>query len=168
VDFIVVVNPASGPGSGPTPDENFTREITRLNKYPNVRTIGYVAVDYGKKPPEKALADMDKYASWPSHNPNLAMQGIFLDESPQFADAANTTYMERVRAKVKSLKELSAGLLGKYIRPCPCHFCAGFCSQFLLPLLPPYTYSLPTSSFPLETEDLLVTLRASPIPQPSV
>jgi hypothetical protein len=122
VDFIIVVNPASGPGSGPLPDREFTREITRLNRYPNVRTIGYVAVDYGKKPPEKALADMDKYASWPTLNPNLAMQGIFLDESPQLADASNTTYMERVRAKVKSLKELSAGLLGTLIRFPPALF----------------------------------------------
>jgi hypothetical protein len=135
VDFIIVVNPASGPGSGPLPDREFTREITRLNQYPNVRTIGYVAVDYGKKPPEKALADMDKYASWPTLNPNLAMQGIFLDESPQLADAANTTYMERVRAKVKSLKELSAGLLGTYIRFAPALWYRFFFDVYLLPPL---------------------------------
>lgn len=108
-----MVNPANGPGSGAVPDANYTREITRLNTFSNIRTIGYVAVDYGRKPIQNAFADIAKYASWTSQNERLSMQGIFLDESPQLADTHNTTYLQQVRNNVKSTRQLSGGLLSK-------------------------------------------------------
>jgi hypothetical protein len=114
VDFIIVVNPANGPGSGALPDANYTREITRLNTYSNVRTIGYVAVDYGRRPIANAFADIAKYAGWPGENQRLSMQGIFLDESPQLADSHNISYLQQVRNNVKSTRQLSGGLLGKF------------------------------------------------------
>jgi hypothetical protein len=113
VDFIIVINPASGPGTSPLPDPNYTREIVRLNGFANVRTIGYVAVDYGRKDYKQTVAEITQYASWSSQNPRMAMQGIFLDESPQIADSHNTTFLDQVRANVKSQRALSGGLLGK-------------------------------------------------------
>jgi len=111
VDFIIVINPASGPGPGPSPDANYVREIQRLNEFPNVRTIGYVAVDYGRKLIDSAFSDVDKYSVWGETNQLLAMQGIFLDESPQIADDHNTTYLERMRHYIKGQKSLADGLL---------------------------------------------------------
>lgn len=114
VDFIVVINPASGPGAFPLPDSIYTQEITKLNTYANVRTIGYVPMGYGRTPIEKTYADIAKYVGWGDRNPNIAMQGIFLDESPQVSDGYNTTYVDNVRKYVKSQKGLSGGLLGKW------------------------------------------------------
>jgi hypothetical protein len=114
VDFIIVINPASGPGAGSTPDPNYTREITRLNEYPNVRTIGYVAVNYGRKPLDAAYSEVDKYSGWAGVDSLLAMQGIFLDESPQIADEHNSTYLEQVRTYIKAQRPLADGLLGKF------------------------------------------------------
>ncbi|KAF2666836.1 hypothetical protein BT63DRAFT_427252 [Microthyrium microscopicum] len=111
VDFIVVINPASGPGAGALPDSNFAREIMRMNSYPNVRTIGYVAANYGRKAAAEAFAEIGKYTGWSQSNPQLAMQGIFLDESPQLADSPNRTFLEQIRTNVKSNKALSGGLL---------------------------------------------------------
>jgi Spherulation-specific family 4 len=115
VDFIIVINPASGPGPDSLPDTIYAREIIRLNSYANVRTIGYVPMNYGKKPIESTYADITKYCGWGNQNPSLAMQGVFLDESPQIADPHNITYVENVRNYVKSQKALSSGLLGKSI-----------------------------------------------------
>jgi hypothetical protein len=113
VDFIIVINPASGPGVTPLPDENYTREITRLNSFPNVRTIGYVAVQYGRKVIQTAFEEVTQYAAWSEQNKDLAMQGIFLDESPQIADEHNSTFLDQLQQHIKNQKELSGGLLGK-------------------------------------------------------
>jgi hypothetical protein len=114
VDFIIVINPANGPGSMPTPDLNYCREIARLNAYPNVRTIGYVPVDYGRTPIQTSFDNIAKYVQWGDDDPKLAMQGIFLDESPQLADDHNSTYLERVRQNIKSQKGLAQGLIGRF------------------------------------------------------
>jgi hypothetical protein len=108
-----VINPASGPGATPLPDTNYTREISRLNTFSNVRTIGYVALDYGKRAADGAYTDIAKYAQWRASNPNLAMQGIFLDESPQLADDHNTTLLADVKTRIKNTSGLSSGSIGK-------------------------------------------------------
>ncbi|TID26577.1 cell surface spherulin 4-like protein [Venturia nashicola] len=113
VDFTVVINPASGPGPDPLPDPNWTKEIERLNTFSNVRTIGYVALDYGKRAVDGAYADIAKYAQWRATNPSLAMQGIFLDESPQLADEYNTTLLAEVKTKIKNTYGLASGSIGK-------------------------------------------------------
>jgi len=111
VDFIIVINPSSGPGQDTKPDVNYCREIARLNSYPNVRTVGYVPVDYGRKALESAFADIAKYVGWGVADSQLAMQGIFVDESPQIADSHNTTYLEQIRQNIKNQKGLSGGLI---------------------------------------------------------
>jgi hypothetical protein len=113
LDFTVVINPASGPGASALPDANYTREITRLNTFSNVRTIGYVAVDYGKRALDAAYADIAVYAQWRTKNPGLAMQGIFLDESPQLADDHNTTFLADVKTRIKATTGLASGSIGK-------------------------------------------------------
>jgi hypothetical protein len=72
-----------------------------------------VPINYGRRPIQQTHADMDKYSSWGIQDVNLAMQGIFLDESPQVADSHNTTYVKDVRKHLKSQRALSNGLLGK-------------------------------------------------------
>jgi hypothetical protein len=95
------------------PDTIYAQEIYKLNHYANVRTLGYVPMDYGRRPIEKAYADIARYVGWGNQYPQLAMQGIFLDESPQVADNHNTTYVENVRRYVKAQKALAGGLLGE-------------------------------------------------------
>jgi hypothetical protein len=142
VDFIIVINPASGPGLTSLPDDNYTREITKLNTFQNVRIIGYVAVQYGRKAAQTALDEISQYAAWSEHNNGLALQGIFLDESPQIADDHNSTFLDLMAQHIKNQKRLYGGLLGELVfcqtSPAPARRVVGFAfySSKILPKPP--------------------------------
>jgi hypothetical protein len=156
VDFIIVINPASGPGKTPLPDPNYTREVLRLNQFANVRTIGYVAVNYGQKQLNTAFAEIAQYASWSQQNKGMAMQGIFLDESPQIADEHNTTFLDQVRANVKSQRSLSGGLLSKFAIPLTHWPLACICCSIVARQCYLLRYKFPLSRSPSRQGDILV------------
>ncbi|KAL2074258.1 hypothetical protein VTL71DRAFT_8036 [Oculimacula yallundae] len=109
LNFTAVVNPASGPGDQPLPDGNYTRDIPRLNSYPNVRTVGYVSTSWTNRNISLALADIQTYSKWASDStvPNLGMKGIFLDETPTTWTAEAQEYLENVASAIRSDSGLS-------------------------------------------------------------
>ncbi|KAG8407890.1 hypothetical protein J3458_020200 [Metarhizium acridum] len=111
VNFLVVVNPNSGPGTDPLPGKDYVREVPRLNAFPNVRTVGYVRVDYCRKPLADTCAEIDRYARWSQHQdlPGLHVRGIYVDETPNHYSADRAQYLDRVGRFVKS----SRGLAGE-------------------------------------------------------
>ncbi|KAL5327305.1 hypothetical protein ACEPPN_004999 [Leptodophora sp. 'Broadleaf-Isolate-01'] len=104
LNFTAVVNPASGPGDGPVPDGNYTRDIPRLNSYPNIRTVGYVSTSWTNRNISLALADIQTYSKWATNStiPNLGMRGIFLDETPATWTAESQEYLENVASAIRS------------------------------------------------------------------
>ncbi|CAI7606686.1 unnamed protein product [Penicillium glandicola] len=108
VNFTVVINPGNGPGPDSLPDANYTREIPKLTAYENVRLLGYVYTSYGKRNVSAVRKDIQTYADWPtnSSNPNLAVRGIFFDETPQQYEAQTLTYLQGLTDFVKDLKGL--------------------------------------------------------------
>ncbi|KAL5360062.1 Spherulation-specific family 4 [Aspergillus floccosus] len=104
VNFTVVINPGSGPGPDALPDANYTREIPKLASYDNVRLLGYVATTYAKRNISLVRKDIETYAAWPnrSSNPDLAVRGIFFDETPQEYDPNVLSYFEELTSFVKS------------------------------------------------------------------
>ncbi|KAJ5766619.1 uncharacterized protein N7511_004235 [Penicillium nucicola] len=108
VNFTVVINPGNGPGPDSLPDANYTREIPNLSSYENVRLLGYVYTSYAKRNVSAIRKDIQTYADWPtnSSNPNLAVQGIFFDETPQQYDAQTLTYLQGLTDFVKDLESL--------------------------------------------------------------
>ncbi|CAP85942.1 hypothetical protein E8E15_005319 [Penicillium rubens] len=108
VNFTVVINPGNGPGPDSLPDGNYTREIPKLTAYDNVRVLGYVHTSYGKRNFSAVRKDIQTYADWPtnSSNPNLAVRGIFFDETPQQYDAQTLTYLQGLTDFAKNLKGL--------------------------------------------------------------
>ncbi|RDH29739.1 cell surface spherulin 4-like protein [Aspergillus welwitschiae] len=104
VNFTVVVNPGSGPGPNALPDGNYTREIPKLASYGNVRLLGYVATTYGQRNFSLVRRDIETYAAWPtnSSNPNLAVRGIFFDETPQQYESNTLAYLQDLTAVVKT------------------------------------------------------------------
>lgn len=104
LNFIVIVNPASGPGTGSGPDGNYTRELPRLNVHPNVQTVGYVSTDYTKRDLRAILRDIKVYSAWSENATvaNLGMEGIFLDETPSQFDGASAQYLETTAAGIRS------------------------------------------------------------------
>ncbi|KAH7395888.1 cell surface spherulin 4-like protein [Cadophora sp. MPI-SDFR-AT-0126] len=104
LNFTAVVNPASGPGDGPVPDGNYTRDIPRLNSYPNIRTVGYVSTSWTNRNISLALADISTYSKWATNAtiPNLGMRGIFLDETPAIWTAESQEYLENIASAISS------------------------------------------------------------------
>ncbi|KAJ5780689.1 hypothetical protein N7457_005849 [Penicillium paradoxum] len=108
VNFTVVINPGNGPGPDALPDANYTMAIPKLTAYENVRLLGYVYTSYGKRDVSAVRKDIQTYADWPtnSSNPNLAVRGIFFDETPQQYEAQTFTYLEGLTDFVKDLEGL--------------------------------------------------------------
>jgi hypothetical protein len=102
--FNVVVNPASGPGLGAGPDGNYTRDIPKLNSYSNVRTLGYVSTDWTKREIDLALQDIRTYSGWAQNTSvhGLAMQGIFLDETPATYNDASAQFLDTLASAIRS------------------------------------------------------------------
>ncbi|CBF80398.1 hypothetical protein AN8368.2 [Aspergillus nidulans FGSC A4] len=100
LQFLLVVNPSSGPGDSSTPDEAYQTAIRQLNTYANVQKIGYVRTNYAQRNVSEVLADISTYSGWPSQSADLAVTGIFFDESPHQYAAETVEYLERINAAV--------------------------------------------------------------------
>jgi hypothetical protein len=110
VEFLVIVNPNSGPGAESLPGHDYERELPKLNAASNVTTIGYVRVDYCKKPLHDVCEEIDRFAGWHAGDaPGLAMQGIYVDETPNHFSAGRALYLEALWKHIKG----KDGLLGQ-------------------------------------------------------
>lgn len=111
---MIIVNPISGPGGPPWwPNKDYVREIPRLNAEPNVTTIGYIRVDYCRRPLEEVFGDIKTYADR-SVDPDfegLGMEGIFVDETPNHAKPEFKEYLDAVDQYIKNVD----GILGSRI-----------------------------------------------------
>ncbi|RAL10681.1 spherulation-specific family 4 protein [Aspergillus homomorphus CBS 101889] len=109
LEFLVIINPNSGPGDLPSPDSNYAREVARLNSYPNVYLIGYIRIDYCRKPLPETLAEIDRYAQWATdERPGLGLGGIMVDETPNHHSPERAEYLQKLHEYVKSVE----GILG--------------------------------------------------------
>ncbi|KAK3676098.1 hypothetical protein LTR78_003848 [Recurvomyces mirabilis] len=100
LQFLVIVNPNSGPGTTPLPDENYLRELAVLNAHPNIITLGYVSSSYCRRSLQAVCSEIEVYASWTSYQEGkIQVQGIFLDECPDWWQKdANSTYLHAVQS----------------------------------------------------------------------
>lgn len=119
VNFTVVINPGNGPGPNALPDANYTREIPKLTAYENVRLLGYVHTTYATRNVSSIRKDIQTYADWPtnSSNPNLAVRGIFFDETPQQYEPQTLSYLQGLTDFVKDLKGLGPNQFVSVIIP---------------------------------------------------
>ena len=104
VQFTVIVNPNSGPGSGELPDEAFLAEVPKLNAYDNVRTVGYVKTGWAEDDLNTVLAEIATYAAWASkaNDPLMGVDGIFFDETPSEYDDAKHEWLNTAVQAVKT------------------------------------------------------------------
>lgn len=94
VQWQVIVNPNSGPGTTETkPEPAYVDAISMINSHNNAVTLGYVPTGYAQRAYSEIIADIDVYASWgPSSTDesNTTIAGIFLDEVISEAQATQT------------------------------------------------------------------------------
>jgi hypothetical protein len=62
--FLVIVNPANGPGSEALPDANYMTALAKLTTLPNVTVLGYVHCSYGHRALADVQSDVKAYQSW--------------------------------------------------------------------------------------------------------
>jgi hypothetical protein len=102
LNFTIIINPSSGPGTSQFPNDQYSTELQKLNGYANVETIGYVRTGYGTRNISDVLSEVSTYAGWSSKSSLLAMNGIFFDESPHVYNASAVTFMQTANAAVKA------------------------------------------------------------------
>ncbi|EFY94704.1 spherulation-specific family 4 protein [Metarhizium robertsii] len=109
LNFTVIVNPSSGPGSSPYPDVHYDAAIRRLNSYPNIETVGYVRTGYATRNLSDVTAEVAVYSGWFSNASALAMHGIFFDEAPHEYSPEAVEFLRAADSFVKS----APGLQGR-------------------------------------------------------
>ncbi len=114
VNFLVIVNPNSGPGGMPLPSHDYIREVPKLNAFPNVHTVGYIRIDYCKQPLEQSFHDIKLYADWKKHHdiPGLFVRGIYVDETPNHVSRERGQYLDALREYIKASEDLGDRLVG--------------------------------------------------------
>jgi hypothetical protein len=113
VHFTAVINPNSGPGEGPLPNEDYRQAIRMLNSKDNVRTIGYVATTWCQRDLKSVLDEIARYAEWGNSDSSLAMSGIFFDETPTRYAPEYVSFLQTVSLDVRSHRGLKDGFVGK-------------------------------------------------------
>lgn len=103
------------------PDANYVREVARLNRYANVVTVGYIAINYCKKPLQEALEEVQTYATWADDyvKTGLGVGGIFLDETPNLSSPEAVEYLAILQDRIKSTPGLLGNRLVRYLVPTP-------------------------------------------------
>lgn len=112
LNFLVIINPDSGPGSAPWwPNADYAREIPKLNAFTNVQTVGYVRSTYCNRPIDQVFQDIDTYAKRQIAGESGLFQGIFVDETVNVFSPDVKGYLDRVDSKIKG----TDGISGKRI-----------------------------------------------------
>lgn len=116
VDFTVIINPCSGACRGSLPDQHYQSEIPNLKKYPNIRTLGYVATNWTEKAIDDVLLEIQTYAEWTKHSNNtkLKVDGIFFDETPTVYSDAKYEYLKRAAQTVKNSTAFRDHFVGRF------------------------------------------------------
>ncbi|KAL3443105.1 Spherulation-specific family 4 [Aspergillus insuetus] len=109
-EFVNVVPTGPGTPDQLSPDHNYGREVPRLNAYANVYTVGYIRIDYCRKPLGEAFDEIARYAGWAERYEatKLGVRGIFVDETPNHDSEERVEYLERLKVFIKGCD----GILG--------------------------------------------------------
>jgi hypothetical protein len=113
VQFTAVINVHDGPGYGALPDPEYSHAITTLNGFNNVRTVGYVATTWCERDLSSALDDVAAYSFWGEYQDSLAIDGIFVDETPTQYSQAFDSYLQTIAQAVHASDGLKEGYIGR-------------------------------------------------------
>ena len=102
VNWQIIVNPDSGPGSYP-PDANYIAGVSKINSYPNAVTLGYVDTGFTQVSYSTLKSQVDTWAEWSTYAAaNIAIHGIFFDDVSDDATSASYSYYQQAAAYAQS------------------------------------------------------------------
>jgi len=104
MQFTVVVNPNSGPGSTACPDTNYIGGIAFMNKYKNIKKIGYVDSAEAGRAASAYQKDLKTYAGWNTTTckSDIHLDGIFIDDVNNANTTTNQAYYKTLSGAVNS------------------------------------------------------------------
>jgi hypothetical protein len=106
LNFTVIINPNSGPGTNQFPDADYTAAVEKLSTYDNALMVGYVRTGYATRNISTVIAEVDTYAGWSSDSSALTMHGIFFDEAPYVYSEQAVDFMHTINQVVKNSTSL--------------------------------------------------------------
>jgi hypothetical protein len=85
--------------------------VEKLKKSRNVQLLGYVKIGYAKRSISTVTDQINKYTGWASRRNSIAVDGIFIDESPYIWNETNGKYLGDVRKVIKDASGLGRKLI---------------------------------------------------------
>lgn len=95
------------------PNPEYAYAIETLNSFDNVRTVGYVATTWCTRDLTSVLDDIAAYSFWGEYRDSLAMDGIFVDETPTQYSLDTITYLETIAEAIHESDGLKEGYIGR-------------------------------------------------------
>jgi len=80
--FTIVVNPSNGPEEMTWPAATYIDAVKRMNKFSNVRTLGYIDTANGRTSNATVRNQIATYAGWKSVGEGLTLSGVYFDHTP--------------------------------------------------------------------------------------
>ncbi|CAE7175763.1 Spherulin4 domain containing protein [Pyrenophora teres f. teres] len=99
--FTVIINPNNGPGSTVWPTAEYIDAIESLHKYENIRTLGYIDTDGGKRDNATIRQEIAIYAGWHNVSTGLTLSGIYFDRTPHKDQGHAKAYLQNISATVR-------------------------------------------------------------------
>jgi len=111
LNFTIIVNPDTGPGTTDYPAQDYITAIQLLNTFSNVKTMGYIRLTWAERDINEVLGDLQRYSNWANYSSKgegLSMHGIFYDEAPHVYTPEAAEYMKKINQAVKKAPGLLA------------------------------------------------------------
>lgn len=104
--FTIVVNPSNGPEEMTWPAATYIDAVKRMNKFSNVRTLGYIDTANGRTSNATVRNQIATYAGWKSVGEGLTLSGVYFDHTPweNDEDSVARAYLTNVSAAVRFAK----------------------------------------------------------------
>ncbi|KAF2820329.1 hypothetical protein CC86DRAFT_360985 [Ophiobolus disseminans] len=113
VQFTAIVNVHNGPGEGALPNPEYSHAIETLNSFNNVRTVGYVSTTWCARNLNSVLDEIAAYSFWGEYRDSLAVDGIFVDETPTQYSPESVSYLHTIAQAVHGSNGLKEGFIGR-------------------------------------------------------
>jgi hypothetical protein len=101
--FTIVVNPSNGPGEATWPTAPFIDAVKKLNRFSNVRTLGYIDTVGGSKSNATVRAQIATYVGWNNVTEGLTLSEVYFDHTlwEDDGDGVAKAYLGNVSAAVR-------------------------------------------------------------------
>jgi hypothetical protein len=110
--FLVVINPNMGAENGTSLNADYLNALPNLTSRENVIIVGYVNTNVASRNIEDVANDINSYGSL---NGNLAIDGIFFDQTPFLFTNDSFDYMNQLDDIVKAHSGFGGMKLVSYI-----------------------------------------------------